>query len=623
MCQLKLELHSHTTPERKLYPVFRRSVPSNNDNKFDLKQFRRLFSYTKPYRFQLLIGLLSVTIASGLGLVFPLATGNLFNTAFQGSNAAEAFMQNLNKIGFFLISIFLFQAVFNYLRTYMLGLVGEGVVADLRKGLFKHLMGLPISFFESRKTGEITSRLTSDISTVQGAVSQALAQFISQLITLIGGVVVIFILNTKLTLVMLSIIPAAIIAGAYFGRKLRNISTGYQDKIAEANASADEAISGIRVVKSFTAESLESSRYNTLITESYKVALRRAQVRALFIPSILLAMFTGIGLVLWYGSRLILLGELQWGDFISFMMLTVMVAGSIGTFTGLYSQLQESLGASKRIFELLDLQSDLVEPSTPKPLDSVQGHVVFDKVSFRYGDRGDEWVLQDLSLSAKPGEVVALVGPSGAGKSTLITLLPRFYDPTQGRILLDDTDIREMSLLDLRSQIGIVPQETQLFSGTVAENIRYGRPDATDEEVIEAAKAANAHTFISDFPEGYKTMVGERGVKLSGGQRQRVAIARALLKNPRILILDEATSSLDSESEALVQEALEVLMQGRTTFVIAHRLSTIRNAHNILVLDDGNIIQQGSHDDLLEQGGLYKDLYERQFKRHHLVPELN
>ncbi len=604
-------------------PVSSNSVSSNNDGKFDLRQLRRLFSYTKPYRLHLFVGLLSVTIASGLGLVFPLATGNLFNTAFQGSNAAEAFMQNLNKIGLFLIGIFLFQAVFNYLRTYMLGLVGEGVVADLRKGLFKHLMGLPISFFESRKTGEITSRLTSDISTVQGAVSQALAQFISQLITLIGGVVVIFILNAKLTLVMLSIIPAAIIAGAYFGRKLRKISTGYQDKIAEANASADEAISGIRVVKSFTAESLESSRYNTLITESYKVALRRAQVRALFVPSILLAMFTGIGLVLWYGSRLILLGELQWGDFISFMMLTVMVAGSIGTFTGLYSQLQESLGASKRIFELLDLQSDLLEPSAPKPLDKVQGRITFDKVFFRYGDRGDEWVLQDLSLEAKPGEVVALVGPSGAGKSTLITLIPRFYDPTQGRILLDDSDIREMSLLDLRSQIGIVPQETQLFSGTVAENIRYGRPDAGDEEVIEAAKAANAHSFISDFPDGYKTVVGERGVKLSGGQRQRVAIARALLKNPRILILDEATSSLDSESEALVQEALEVLMQGRTTFVIAHRLSTIRNAHKILVLDDGKIIQQGSHDDLLEQGGLYKDLYERQFKRHSLTSELN
>jgi subfamily B ATP-binding cassette protein MsbA len=296
-----------------------------------------------------------------------------------------------------------------------------------------------------------------------------------------------------------------------------------------------------------------------------------------------------------------------------------MVAGSIGTFTGLYSQLQESLGASKRIFELLDLQSDLPEVVNPKKLNSVQGHVVFDQVSFRYGDRGEELILHDLRLEAKPGEVVALVGPSGAGKSTLINLIPRFYDPTQGRILLDGMDIKDLGLLDLRSQIAIVPQETQLFSGTIADNIRYGRPSANDEDVIQAAKAANAHTFISEFPDAYKTIVGERGVKLSGGQRQRVAIARALLKNPRILILDEATSSLDSESEALVQEALEVLMKGRTTFVIAHRLSTIRNADKILVLDDGNIIQQGSHEDLLQQGGLYKDLYEKQFERHPLV----
>ncbi len=602
--------------------MFRRSTPSPNSDtkeKPDYSQLRRLFSYTKPYRLQLTIGLFSVMIASGLGLVFPLATGNLFNTAFQGTNAAESFLQNLNRIALFLIGIFLFQAVFNYLRTYLLGLVGEGVVADLRKSLFQHLMGLPIHFFESRKTGEITSRLTSDISTVQGAVSQALAQFISQLITLVGGVIVIFILNTRLTLVMLSVIPAAIIAGAYFGRRLRKVSTGYQDKIAEANASADEAISSIRVVKSFTAEGLESSRYASLIAESYKVALRRARIRAFFVPSILLAMFTGIGLVLWYGSRLILLGQLQWGDFISFMLLTVMVAGSIGTFTGLYSQLQESLGASKRIFELFDTTTDLPEAATPKKPDRLQGRISFENVSFRYGDRGEDWVLRGIRLEAHPGEVIALVGPSGAGKSTLITLIPRFYDPVEGRILLDSVDIRELELHYLRSHIGIVPQETQLFSGTIAENIRYGRPYASDDEVIEAAKAANAHEFISGFPDSYQTIVGERGVKLSGGQRQRVAIARALLKNPRILILDEATSSLDSESESLVQEALETLMQGRTTFVIAHRLSTIRNADRILVLERGSIVEQGTHDELMRKAGLYKDLHDKQFLQEAVV----
>jgi ATP-binding cassette, subfamily B, bacterial MsbA len=426
-------------------------------------------------------------------------------------------------------------------------------------------------------------------------------------------VIILFVKNVQLTLVMLSILPAVIIAGAYFGRRLRKISTLYQDKIAEANASAEEAITGIRVVKSFTAEGLEQQRYANTIADSYQIALRRARVRAGFIPTIIAAMFIGIGIVLWYGSRLLLNGDLLWGDFIAFMLLTVLVAGSIGGFTGLYSQLQEAIGASKRIFELLDTTSDLPEAVSPKTLTNVQGRVSFEHVFFRYGDRGEDWVLRDLSLEARVGEVIALVGPSGAGKSTLITLIPRFYDPTEGRILLDGTDIRDLELQNLRSNIGIVPQETQLFSGTIAENIRYGRQNASDEEVTEAAKAANAHDFISGFPDGYKTIVGERGVKLSGGQRQRVAIARALLKNPRILILDEATSSLDSESESLVQEALETLMQGRTTFVIAHRLSTIRNADRILVLDRGQIAEQGTHDELMRKAGLYKELHDKQF----------
>ena len=337
-------------------------------------------------------------------------------------------------------------------------------------------------------------------------------------------------------------------------------------------------------------------------------------MRAFFVPTVIMAMFTGIGIVLWYGSRLVLSGSLPGGDLITFLLLTVFVAGSIGSFTGLYSQLQEALGASKRIFELLDTKSDLPETVTPEALTGARGEVRFDDVSFRYGDRGDEMVLSNISLQARPGEILALVGPSGAGKSTLVTLVPRFYDPVEGRILLDGTDIRDLGLEDLRRHVGIVPQETQLFSGTVKENIRYGRPGASDAAVEEAARAANAHEFISEFPDGYETVVGERGVKLSGGQRQRVAIARALLKNPRILILDEATSSLDSESEALVQAALETLMVGRTTFVIAHRLSTVRNADRILVLSDGRILQQGTHDELMRSGGLYRDLYERQFR---------
>ncbi|MEZ4605470.1 MAG: ABC transporter transmembrane domain-containing protein [Deinococcales bacterium] len=583
----------------------KRSRPSPED----LAQLKRLFAFTKPYRRYLILGILAVGVASLLGLVFPAMVRELFNSAF----LSEGGMGKLNLIALSMLVVFALQAFFNYFRTYYLALVGEGVVADLRKKVFEHLMSLPISFFESRKTGEITSRLSSDVTTVQAVVSQALAQFLSQGITLVGGTIYLCFLNYKLTLVMLAVLPAVIIAGSYFGRQLRKVSTGFQDKVADANASAEEAITGIRIVKSFTAEKLESERYGEKIASSYEVALRRAKIRALFIPSIIMAMFIGISTVLWVGGRLVIAGELPGGDLIAFLLLTVFVAGSIGSFTGLYSQFQEALGASKRIFELLDERSDLAKTEEPLQLSQSQGEVRFEQVSFGYGDRGEENVLKDINLHARPGEVIALVGPSGSGKSTLVSLIPRFYDPSEGNIYLDGKPLSHISLENLRGHIGIVPQESQLFSGTIFENIRYGRPEASFDEVIMAAKAANADEFISAFPQGYETIVGERGIKLSGGQRQRVAIARALLKNPRILILDEATSSLDSESEALVQEALEHLMQGRTTFVIAHRLSTIRNADRILVLEDGNFIQEGTHESLLVQGGLYKELHDKQF----------
>ncbi|MDZ7705125.1 MAG: ABC transporter transmembrane domain-containing protein [Trueperaceae bacterium] len=576
----------------------------------DLRQLRRLFTFTKPYRVQLAVGIFAVSVASGLGLLFPFITRELFNTAFL---EADENLAQLDLIALGLFGIFAVQAGFNYLRVYYLAVAGEGVVADLRTTLFGHLVYLPVRFFEERKTGEITSRLTADIATVQGVVSQSLAQFVNQLITLVGGVIFLFFLSLELTLLMLSIVPAVIIAGAYFGRKLRTISTEFQDKVADANASAEEAISGIRVVKSFTGEGLEYRRYSDQIGDAYQLALRRGRVRAIFIPSIILAMFSAVTAVLWYGGRLVASDQLLAGDLIAFLLLTVFVAGSIGTFTGLYSQFQEALGASQRIFELLDEQGDLSEAPGARGLEHPQGDLRFEHVSFRYGDRGDEYVLKDISLRAAPGEIIALVGPSGAGKSTLVTLIPRFYDPTEGRILLDGYDLRDLALHDLRAHIGIVPQETQLFSGSIAENIGYGRPGAPLDEIIDAATAANAHDFIRGFPDGYDTVVGERGVKLSGGQRQRVAIARALLKNPKILILDEATSSLDSESEALVQAALDRLMEGRTTFVIAHRLSTVQNASRILVLEHGRIVETGSHDSLVAKGGLYHDLYARQF----------
>lgn len=578
--------------------------------RIDLAQLRRLFSFTRPYRARLILGIVAVSVASALGLAFPLLIRSLFNDAF-GSDIKTS---DLNRVALMLFGLFLVQSVFNFIRTYNLGMVGEALVADLRKAVFGHVMGLSVRFFEARKTGEITSRLTSDIATVQGAVSQALAQFINQLITLVGGVIVLLVLNFRLTLVMLAIIPAVVLAAAYFGRKLRSISTAFQDSVAEANADAEEAIGGIRVVKSFTAEAIEAARYAAGIDASYHLALRRVRVRAFFVPTVILAMFSGVGVVLWYGGRLVQSGAIHGGDLIAFLLITVFVAASIGTFTGLYAQLQEALGASKRIFELLDSRTDLAQAARPRALDEPRGHVRFEGVDFRYGDRGDALVLRGVTLEANPGEVIALVGPSGAGKSTLVSLIPRFYDPVGGRVTFDGIDLRELSTEALRSHVGIVPQETLLFSGSVGENIRYGRPGATDGDVVEAARAANADTFIRSFPAGYDTVVGERGVKLSGGQRQRVAIARALLKDPRVLVLDEATSSLDSESEALVQAALERLMRGRTTFVIAHRLSTVLDADRILVLDGGTIVQQGTHASLLHRGGLYAALYERQFR---------
>lgn len=592
-----------TRPERV---AKRRGLP-------DVRQLRRLFGFVQPYRWQLAVGVGAVMVASGLTLALPVLSRDLFNQAFAARDQLIT-GANLNRITLILIAIFVTQAIFNFVRVYYLSLVGEGVVADLRKALYRHLLGLSVRFFETRKVGEITSRLTSDIATVQNAVSQAIAQFVSQLIQFVGGAIILVVLNGRLTAVMMLVLPAVVLAGIYFGRGLRRLSTRFQDSVAAANASAEEAIVGIRVVKSFTAEDLERDRYAEQIDTSYRLARRRALLRGLFLPSIILATFVGISLVLWVGSRQVVAGNLLPGDLVSFLFLTIIIAGSMGTFAGLYGLLQEAIGASKRIFELLDMGSDLPEPERPQPLSATQGRVAFERVSFRYQDRGDEYVLKTLSLEARPGEVVALVGPSGAGKSTLVTLIPRFYDPTEGRILIDGIDLRDVTRRQLRQHIGIVPQETQLFSGTIYENIRYGRPTATTDQVRAAAEAANADTFIRAFPDGYDTLVGERGIKLSGGQRQRVAIARALLKDPKILILDEATSSLDSSSEALVQTALEHLMTGRTTFVIAHRLSTVRGADRILVLDAGSIVEQGSHEALLETGGLYAQLYRLQFR---------
>ncbi len=553
---------------------------------------------------------IAVVFASGLGLVFPRIMGDLVDSALGEIEGADT--SELDRFAVILVAVFLLQAGFNFLRSYWLAIAGEGVVADLRRAVFDRVIRLGVPFFDERKTGEITSRLTADAAVVQQTVSTAVAQALAQGITLIGSVILLFLLSFRLSLTVLTFVPIVMIAAFVFGRRLRSISTEFQDRLATANSLAEEAISSVRVVKWFAAEDETARLYDQDIIKSYEVAVRRARVRSVFVPTVTFVMFSTLALVLWQGGRQVIAGNLTAGNLVTFLLYTLTVAGAIGTFTGLYAQLQEALGASQRIFELLDEPPEVAEAdntNNPEPM----GTLAFENVHFAYSDRAGE-VLSDINLTVTQGEVVALVGPSGAGKTTLVQLIPRFYDVGSGRIVVDGVDVRDQDIQLLRSRMAAVPQEVELFSGTIAENLRVAKAEATDEEIVSACTAANAHDFITDFPDGYGTIVGERGVKLSGGQRQRVAIARALLADPCILILDEATSSLDAESEALVQAALEVLMRDRTTVVIAHRLSTVRKADRLVVLAEGRIIEEGSHDELVAHGGLYSELYGRQLQ---------
>jgi subfamily B ATP-binding cassette protein MsbA len=575
-----------------------------------MSQIRRLFVFARPYRARILLATVAVTFASALGLVFPRIMGNLVDSAL--GNLAGADASTLDRYALLLVGVFLLQAGFNFLRTYWLAIAGEGVVADLRRTVFDRVVRLGVPFFDRRKTGEITSRLTADAAVVQQTVSTAVASALAQGITLIGSIILLFLLSARLSLTVLTVVPLAVVAAFVFGRKLRRISTAFQDRLAIANSLAEEAISSIRVVKWFTAEEETARLYDRDIRKSYTIAVRRARVRAVFVPSVTFVMFSTLALVLWQGGRQVIAGHLTAGDLVTFLLYSLTVAGAVGTFTGLYAQLQEALGASRRIFELLDEEPEVAaatETVNPEPV----GTVSFEEVRFSYTDREQE-VLSGINLEVGQGEVVALVGPSGAGKTTMVQLIPRFYDVTAGRIMVDGVDVREQDIQLLRARMAAVPQEVELFSGTIAENLRVAEATASDEDLAEACRAANAHDFIMSFPEGYDTLVGERGIKLSGGQRQRVAIARALLADPKLLILDEATSSLDAESEALVQSALEVLMRNRTTVVIAHRLSTVRRADRLVVLAEGRIIEQGTHDDLVARGGLYSELYGRQLQ---------
>jgi len=571
-----------------------------------VRNFGRLLRYMRLYWKRLLMSAVCLTAASLLGLVLPWVLRSLIDSVLVGQDFSL-----LNRIVGGLVVVFIVQMVFGYTNGYLLAWVGERVVADLRAQLYRHLLRLSLRFFSERRVGEIMSRVTNDVSLIQTAVANNFVGLIQQAVTLVGGIVMLVVVNWRLTVLTLTVAPVVITAVFFFSRKLRRISIDVQDRLADVATVLEETLSGVRIVKSFTREDHEVERFTRRVERNFRTAMRRAQARAIFLPLITFLAFLALSAVLWYGGNEVIAGRITPGDLVAFLFYAVIVAGPIGASTGLYAQFQEALGATERVFQLLDEQPELTDVRGALPMPPIKGQVHFEDVSFDYDPRDE--VLRDIRLIVNPGEIVALVGPSGAGKSTLVNLIPRFYDPDKGRILIDGLDIRTVRIKSLREQIGIVPQETILFGGSVRENISYGKLDASDREIVAAARAANAHDFVAALPNGYHTIVGERGAKLSGGERQRISIARAILKDPRILILDEATSSLDTESERLVQEALDRLMHGRTTFVIAHRLSTVNNANVIIYLADGRIMERGTHQELMARKGRYHRLYSMQF----------
>jgi subfamily B ATP-binding cassette protein MsbA len=575
----------------------------------EMGQFRRLLAFVRPYRGRLGLVLVAIVVGSALGLAGPYALQFLIDAVFKQNDPVL-----LNRITLALVTIFAAQSVFYFVRAYLLSFIGERVMADLRLRLFEHLQGLSLNFFNEHRTGELVSRLTNDVSTVRGVVTADISTALSQVLTFFGALALIIITDWRLTLFMFALIPLVMLFAILFGRRLRALSSSVQDQLANATTVLEESIGGVRVVQSFTRERYEIGRFSQSIERTFDLAMKRIRLSSLFGPTISFLGFAAVVSIFWFGGHEVLAGRLTAGQLFMFLVLTLTIAGSIGQFSGLWTSLQEALGATRRLFEILDTHSDIVELPDAPALPAVQGQITFDHVSFAYQDNPDTPILTGITLDVKPGEILALVGPSGAGKTTLVNLIPRFFDPSDGCIRIDEHDLRSVQLHSLREQIGIVPQETLLFGGSVRENILYGRLDATQAEVEAAARAANAHDFILQLADGYETLVGERGVKLSGGQRQRIAIARAILKDPRILLLDEATSSLDSESEGLVQEALERLMRNRTSIVIAHRLSTIQNANRIAVLEDGRLVELGAHAELLAMDGLYARLHRMQFR---------
>jgi ATP-binding cassette subfamily B protein len=589
--------------------------------KGSLAAFRGLLPFLKPYRNRFLVAGVALLVAAGATLAIPYAFKQMIDLGF-GAGAGVRSAAHVNQVFLALFAVATVLALATAARFYSVSWLGERVTADIRNAVYAHVVQQSPEFFETTKTGEVLSRLTTDTTLIQSVVGTSISMALRNVLLFLGGLVMLFVTSPKLSSIIIGLLILTVLPIVMFGRRVRKLSRDSQDRVADASAMAGEILNAMPTVQAFTHENLEAARFGATVEGAFSTAMRRIQARAFLTMLAIVLVFGTIVFVLWLGAHAVLVGSMTGGDLGQFILYASIVAGAIGALSEVMGEAQRAAGATERLLELLAVRSDIQNPAQPQTLPPRAANgaaLTLSDVQFSYPSRPDTLALDHVTLDIKPGETVAVVGPSGAGKTTLFQMLLRFYDPQSGAIRLDGTDIRLLDLHTLRAAIGIVPQDTVIFSADAMENIRYGRADATDQEVIQAARLAAAHEFIERLPNGYKSFLGERGVRLSGGQRQRIAIARALLKNPPLLLLDEATSALDAESERLVQGALEAAMVGRTTVIIAHRLATVQRADRIIVMEDGRIVETGTHQSLVALGGIYANLAALQFHNVHVT----